>query len=260
MKRFSNLILACGILIPCLLPTAMAGDARPNILWLSTEDISAHFGCYGDTKAITPNIDKLASEGMRFTHAFTTAGVCAPSRSGIITGLYQTTLGTQHMRCTATLPEEIKPFPFYLRKAGYFCTNNEKEDYQFKTPAGTWDDSSKKAHWRERKDKTQPFFAVFNYLGTHEGWIANTEKYKEATQVLTPAERQDPKQLTQPPYFSDTPAVREAWKRNYELITAMGSLVLSNGPQRPQHGRTGFPRQPLPFGSPAPTPCRHHRR
>ncbi len=91
--------------------TAVAGAERPNIVWLSAEDISAHFGCYGDANAITPHIDQLAAEGVRYSHAFTTAGVCAPCRSGIITGMYQTTLGTHHMRCKATLPETIKPFP-----------------------------------------------------------------------------------------------------------------------------------------------------
>ena len=107
-----------------IVETASAADnQRPNILWLSAEDISSHLGCYGDPHAITPRLDHLATEGVRYTHAFTTAGVCAPCRSGIITGMYQTTLGTQHMRCQAKLPDFIQPFPTYLRKAGYFCTN-----------------------------------------------------------------------------------------------------------------------------------------
>ena len=113
--------------------SGVAQEKRPNILWLSAEDISAHFGCYGDQFAKTPTIDKLAQEGILYTKTFTTAGVCAPCRSGIITGMYQTTMGTQHMRCTATLPEEVRPFPKYLREAGYYCTNNSTQDYQFKT-------------------------------------------------------------------------------------------------------------------------------
>ena len=88
---------------------------RPNILWISAEDINAHFGCYGDPHAITPRLDKLASEGLRYTHAFTTAGVCAPCRSGIITGMYQTSIGTQHMRSPSMMPDNIVPFPTYLR-------------------------------------------------------------------------------------------------------------------------------------------------
>ena len=98
---------------------APAGLAKPpNILWLSAEDISPHLGCYGDDRAITPNLDRLAKQGVRYTHAFTTAGVCAPCRSGIITGMYQTTLGTHHMRCNAKLPSFVKPFPILLREAG----------------------------------------------------------------------------------------------------------------------------------------------
>src|SRR5688572_20824324 len=81
-----------------LFPEANAAD-RPNILWISLEDISPDLGCYGDTYAVTPNIDRLAAQGCRYTHAFTHAGVCAPSRSGIITGMYPTTMGTQYMRC-----------------------------------------------------------------------------------------------------------------------------------------------------------------
>ncbi|MEM9480478.1 MAG: sulfatase-like hydrolase/transferase [Verrucomicrobiota bacterium] len=198
---------------------------KPNILWLSAEDISPHLGCYGDPHAITPNLDELASEGVRYSHAFTTAGVCAPCRSGIITGMYQTTLGTHHMRCTATLPEEIRPFPVYMRKAGYFCTNNSKQDYQFKTPKETWDESSGKAHWRMRTkknaDENKPFFAVFNFTGCHESGITSASKHRSVTEVLTDDQRQDPSKLTLPPYYPDTPVVREDWKRNYENITAM---------------------------------------
>ena len=199
-----------------------AEQLRPNILWISCEDISPHIGCYGDPHAITPHIDQLAREGVRFTHAFTTAGVCAPCRSGIITGMYQTTLGTHHMRCNAQLPSFVKPFPHYLRKAGYYCTNNSKQDYQFKTPSGTWDESSGKAHWRNRTKANQPFFSVFNFTGCHESGIASSSKYQSVTKKLTPQQRQSPRKLsTLPPYYPDTPIAREDWKRNYELITAM---------------------------------------
>lgn len=214
------------LLLPCLCllaGLAMPGEAadRPNILWLSCEDISPHLGCYGDEQAVTPHLDQFATEGVRYTHAFTTAGVCAPCRSGIITGVYQTTLGTHHMRCTTKLPPNVKPFPMYLRQAGYYCTNNSKQDYQFATPQGTWDESSRKAHWRNRPDKSQPFFAVFNFTGCHESGIASKSKYTKVTAKLTKQQRQDPTQLELPPYYPDTPVVREDWKRNYELITAM---------------------------------------
>ncbi|MDA7880063.1 sulfatase-like hydrolase/transferase [Mariniblastus sp.] len=226
MQKFNPLMfLLPGLFLlgtPATKATLLGSPIQsPNIIWISCEDISPHLGCYGDKNAITPNIDQLANSSIRYTNAFTTAGVCAPCRSAIITGVYQSTLGTHHMRCNAQLPKGVKPFPVYLRKAGYYCTNNSKQDYQFKTPSGVWDDSSKKAHWKNRQDPEQPFFSVFNFTGCHESGIASESKYKQVTQDLTPQQRQDAAQLTLPPYYPDTPIVREDWKRNYELITAM---------------------------------------
>ena len=219
------LVIACVVTATLFVRSAQA-DERPNILWLSAEDISPHLGCYGDPHAITPRIDRLARDGIRYSNAFTTAGVCAPCRSGIITGVYQTTLGTQHMRCNAKLPKEVQPFSTYLRQAGYYCTNNSKQDYQFKTPEDAWDHSSGKAHWRDRLREDTPFFAVFNYAGCHESGIENDQKYKSATKGLSESERQDASQLsTLPPYYPDVPEVREDWKRNYELITALDHWV-----------------------------------
>ncbi len=211
------LILLLGL--GCVLPVAAE---RPNILWLSAEDISPHLGAFGDPHAITPHLDRLAGEGVRYTHAFTTAGVCAPCRSGIITGMYQTTLGTHHMRSRAQLPTFIKPFTVALREAGYYCSNNSKTDYQFDPPKGTWDQSNGQAHWRARPDAQQPFFSVFNFGGCHESGIASTSKYRSVTEHLTRAERQDSEALsTFPPYYPESSLAREDWKRNYELITAM---------------------------------------
>ncbi|MDF1751670.1 MAG: sulfatase-like hydrolase/transferase [Verrucomicrobiales bacterium] len=204
---------------------------QPNILWISAEDISPHLGCYGDPHAITPHLDQLASEGTRYTHAFTTAGVCAPCRSTIITGMYQNSIGTHHMRCNSKLPDWLKPFPMYLRDAGYYCTNNSKTDYQFSKPGKQeiWDECNSKAHWKNRKEN-QPFFAVYNFTGCHESGIESKSKYKSVSSVLTPDQRQDPTAFTNlPPYYPDTPVVREDWKRNYENITAMdlwaGNLI-----------------------------------
>ncbi|MBT5706150.1 MAG: sulfatase-like hydrolase/transferase [Verrucomicrobia bacterium] len=213
--------LSLVLLFGGLTCSAFAAD-RPNILWLSAEDISSHIGCFGDPHAITPHLDRLATEGVRYTRAFTTAGVCAPCRSGIITGMYQTTLGTQHMRSRAKLPSFIKPFTTYLRESGYYCSNNSKTDYQFEAPKDSWDESNGRAHWRGRKDKSQPFFSVFNFGGCHESGIANDGKYRSVTEGLDADQRQDAKNLsTFPPYYPETPAAREDWKRNYELITAM---------------------------------------
>ena len=213
-------VIACwGV----LMTTAIAANTAPNVLWISCEDISPHLGCYGDPHAITPNLDTLASEGVRYTNAFTAAGVCAPNRSSIITGMYQNSIGTHHMRCNAMLPKWLKPFPMLMKQAGYYCTNNSKTDYQFREPSARtiWNDSGSKAHWKKRT-KGQPFFAVFNFTGCHESGIANEGKYRSVTKDLTAAERQDPAELTTlPPYYPDTPVTREDWKRNYELITAM---------------------------------------
>ena len=203
--------------------TAFAADPQqPNFLWISTEDISAHLGCYGDPHAKTPNLDQLAREGVRYSQAFVVAGVCAPCRSSVFTGIYPTTLGTQHMRCRATLPAKVKCFPEYLRAAGYYCTNRSKTDYQFAVPKEAWDESGGRAHWRNRPDPDQPFFAVFNFTTTHESRIASDSRYQESTQSLTKQSLQDPAKLTTlPPYYPDTPVVRKDWARNYDLIRAM---------------------------------------
>ena len=210
------LLLAAG--------SSEAASDRPNILWLSCEDISAHLRCYGYPNATTPNLDRLAEQGTRYTQAFVTAGVCAPCRSAIITGMYQTSLGTHHMRCNAQLPPHVKPFPTYVREAGYFCTNNSKQDYQFKTPKGVWDESGSKAHWKKRPDKDAPFFAVFNYTGCHESGIASKGKYETVTKGLKKHDRSVVVESL-PPYYPDTPIVREDWGRYYDVITAMDRWV-----------------------------------
>ena len=201
----------------------LAADLKPpNFLWISTEDISAHLGCYGDPHANTPNLDQLAREGVRYSQAFVVAGVCAPCRSSVITGIYPTTLGTQHMRCRARLPAAVKCFTQYLRAAGYYCTNSSKTDYQFKVPVEAWDQSSGRAHWRNRPDPQQPFFAVFNYTTTHESRIASDQRYQQATESLPQRLFHDPAKLTTlPPYYPDTPVTRKDWARNYDLISAM---------------------------------------
>ena len=122
---------------------------QPNILWISTEDMSHRLGCYADNTIKTPNIDRLASRGVRYTTLFTTAAISAPCRAGIITGMYQTSIGCMHMRTTsfrrsaenpveftAVPPHYVKTFTEYMRTAGYYCTNNSKTDYQFAKEIG----------------------------------------------------------------------------------------------------------------------------
>ncbi len=227
-----HLILTTLILFAFPAFKVNAVENRPNIIWISCEDISPHLGCYGDPHAITPRLDALAKEGVRYTHAYTSAGVCAPCRSGIITGMYQNSIGTHHMRCDAALPEWLNPFPMQMQKSGYFCTNSSKTDYQFSKPSANqiWNQSGSKAHWKNRPNPQQPFFSVFNFTGCHESGIASEGKYRQVTSSLKAEQRQAASSLTTlPPYYPDTPIVREDWKRNYELITAMdvwaGNLI-----------------------------------
>jgi len=200
-------------------------DGRPNILWISVEDMSPDLGCYGDKYAVTPNLDRLAAEGVRYRNVFTHSPVCAPSRSGIITGMYPTTIGTHQMRCQGVPPPEVKCFPEYLRAAGYYCTNNVKTDYQFASPLTAWDENSSKADWRGRRDG-QPFFSVINLTTTHESQVRSREKrLLERIASLEPHERHDPAKAVIPPYYPDTPAVRRDWAQYYDIMTLMDKEV-----------------------------------
>jgi arylsulfatase A-like enzyme len=177
-------------------------------------------------------MDRLAGEGRLFTRAFSVAGVCAPSRSAIITGVYPTYIGAHHMRTvhrnplTPNLiapyevcpPPYVKLIPEYFRAAGYYTTNNVKTDYQFAPPVTAWDRCHKTAHWRDRPDARQPFFAVFNLEGTHESqmWDAHwTDR-----ELLT-----DPAAVRVPPYLPDTPRVRESIARQYDNIARNDAIA-----------------------------------
>ncbi len=205
--------------------TDQAAKTRPNVLWITCEDINPYLGCYGDSFAITPNLDKLARQGVRYTNAFAPAPVCAPARSCLITGVFATSLGSQHLRSHVELPEQIKCFPEYLRAAGYYCSNNYKKDYNF-TDKNTWDESSQQAHWRKRKPG-QAFFSVFNFTSTHQGQIngSDEEFFAKYRSKLAPAERHDPADVPLPPYYPDTPMLRSIWARYYDLITFMDKQV-----------------------------------
>jgi N-sulfoglucosamine sulfohydrolase len=224
-------ILGLGTASLLVIPSfGQQAQKRPNIIWISTEDMSPHLGCYGDNVAKTPNIDKLAANGIRFTNVYTTAAISAPCRAGIITGMYQTSIGCMHMRTTsyrrsadnpleftAVPPHYVKTFTEYLRRAGYYCTNNNKTDYQFAkdpVPASIWDECSRKAHYKNRPDKNQPFFAVFNWVGTHESqnW--------DITKVKT-----DPSKVKVPPYYPDNETIRKNIAKMYDNIATLDSVV-----------------------------------
>jgi len=199
--------------------------ARPNILWITCEDTSPYLGCYGDAFATTPNINRLAGQAILYTNAYATGPVCSPSRSCLITGVYATSLGTQHLRSDVRIPKQIEPLPKRLRVAGYYCSNNFKEDYNFKDPT-IWDDSSPTAHWRNRVGGV-PFFSVFNLMATHQGQIngSDEEFFQKYGSKLKPEERHDPKTLSLPPFYPDTPAVRKYWARYYDLVTYVDKQV-----------------------------------
>lgn len=189
---------------------------RLNILWISCEDTSCDLGCYGDDYADTPNLDRLARQGRRYSNAFVVYPVCAPTRSSVITGMYPSTIGTMHMRTSlkgyeAVPPPQVKCFTEYLRASGYYCTNNSKTDYQFAPPFTAWDQSSKRAHWRNRPEGSA-FFSVINLTVSHESrsWPKKGEKLIH-----------DPGKAVLPPYWPDTPVVRENLARYYDNVTKM---------------------------------------
>ncbi len=198
---------------------------RPNILWITCEDTSPYLGCYGDPLAVTPNLNRLAGRSILYTNAYATAPVCSPSRSCLITGVYATSLGTQHLRSEVAIPRRIEPFPKLLRAAGYYCSNNCDGDYNFKD-SSIWNDSSPTAHWRNRP-AGQQFFSVLNLLTTHQSQINGSDEEFEARcgSKLSPSERHDPRKMLLPPYYPDTPTIRKMWARYYDLITLMDKQV-----------------------------------
>lgn len=196
------------------LATFVSAADRPNILWLTWEDSSPHLGCYGDPIAVTPNFDALAKKGMRYKCAWSNAPVCAPARTCIISGRWAPANGAEHMRSEVPMPAGQKMFPQFLREAGYYCTNNAKEDYNLTKPDGVWDESSKNAHWKNRKDG-QPFFAVFNHEKSHESQI----RAKPHTLV------HDPAQVKVPRYMPDTPEVRHDWAQHFDNVTTVDQQI-----------------------------------
>ena len=216
---FLGLVLA--FLIALAAPAAAQPTADdlppPNILWVSSEDNGPHLGAYGDTFATTPNLDRLAARGLIYRNAWSTAPVCAPARTTIISGLYPAATGAQHMRSRSRLPEGFRFFPQYLREAGYYATNNSKEDYNLEKPGGqgaVWHESSREAHWRNRPDGA-PFFAVFNFTVSHESQIRRRPH--------TPVH--DPAGVRVPAYHPDAPEVRQDWAQYYDKLTEMDRMA-----------------------------------
>lgn len=209
------------------------GEEKPNILWITAEDMSPTLGAYGDTYATTPRLDAFAKESVRYTNAYAAAPVCSPSRATLITGMWAPSLGTSQMRSAYPIPFSVKGFPTYLREAGYYTTNNEKTDYNTADEARlikeSWDESSGTAHWRsESRKEGQPFFAVFNQMVSHQSrtMVWPYPVFKENVQSRLSAEEiHDPAKVVVPPYYPDTELVRREMARFYDCVTVMDSEV-----------------------------------
>ena len=230
------ILRTAGLALPAfaalLAPAARAADpARPNILWITAEDMSPHVGSYGAPDVRTPHLDRFSGEAVRYTRAFATASVCSPARFTLVTGRYATSLGTQRLRSQFPIPTDVLPFPALLRRHGYYTSNNVKTDYNVADePAfirAAWDESSATAHWRKRP-AGRPFFSVVNLMTTHQsraGVWPRDQFEREIAAPLPPADRADPARLTLPPFYPDTPGTRRAWARYLDCIAAMDAQV-----------------------------------
>ncbi|MEO0339901.1 MAG: sulfatase [Bacteroidota bacterium] len=228
MKNFLALIIFTIVLSSCEDSNVakVAEEKQPNILWIVIEDQSPEFfPFYGDEVVSLPNLERLAAESVIYDRAFAPVPVCSPARSAIATGMYPTTLGTHNMRVyTAYQPQNqpeinvpiyspippkgVKPFTEYMRQAGYYCTNNAKEDYNFEKRSSQWDESSRQATWRNRAEG-QPFFSIFNYEYCHESLIWRFGK--DSLFV-------DPADVQVPPYFPDDSVIRHDIAVNYSNL------------------------------------------
>lgn len=224
MKNSDKLLLTAGGLFslqPFSAQNKTETGKEPNIIIISCEDISPDLGCYGNKVVKSPNIDALANDGILYLNAYSTAGVSAPSRAALITGMYANSIGANAMRTSAkglehqpyeaTPPVGVKCYSELIRTKGYYCTNNEKTDYQFNTPLSAWDDCSKAATWENRPANTS-FFSIFNIMTSHESQIA--------FRVNSPISYLDSQAII-PPYYPNDPVIQRDIVRNYSNITVM---------------------------------------
>ncbi len=201
---------------------------KPNILWLTYEDTSPEFiGCYGNKDAKTPNIDKLAANGTILSSAFSTAAVCSASRFCIITGVPANKVGTGNHRSKYKISEDIKGFPYYLKQAGYYTSNNSKTDYNVQEPnkfiAEAWNESSNKAGWWNRK-AGQPFFAIYNSMSSHQSRTMTNpwQDYERMVLEKIPSEEHiGYNDFNMPPFYPENSNLRKEFSRVYNSIMLM---------------------------------------
>ena len=205
-----------------------------NVLWLVAEDLSPDYlSVYGDFTVPTPNIDKLASEGVVYDYAFSTSGVCAPSRATLATGVYANSFGAQNMRTMwaepnarrsgiidyeAVPPPNVKMVSDIIRENGYYATNNSKTDYQFEMSVMAWDESSNNAHWKNRPNSNTPFFSIFNFGPTHEG---NFFSNWDDEEFLVPEDSE----INIPPYLPQNSVGERDLKKVYSRIVKLDEWI-----------------------------------
>jgi len=200
---------------------------QPNILWITSEDNDTQWlGCYGNPQAQTPHLDQLASQSALFTNFYSNAPVCAVARSTILNGVHAPAQGTQHMRSRHPIPSEVHPYVTSLRKAGYYCTNASKTDYNFRgNDKALWDECSSRAHYRNRKEG-QPFFAIFNLTESHESSLFPEKIQQRREKGLLPqTTRLSPAEVFLPPYLPDLPEIRSDIATYYDIITLLDSTI-----------------------------------
>jgi arylsulfatase A-like enzyme len=198
------------------------GAEKPNFVWLITEDNSTHYmQLFDEHGAPTPRIARLAEHGLIFDHAFSNAPVCSVARTTLITGCYAPRIGAQYHRRSVMvpMPEGVRMFPAYLRDAGYYTTNNNKKDYNAIEGKGVWDESSGKAHWRNRKPG-QPFFYQQSFPVTHESSLHFPPETMQNEKTVT-----DPATVFVNPYHPDTPTFRYTYARYHDRIRQMDAQI-----------------------------------
>ncbi|MCK5440550.1 MAG: sulfatase [Maribacter sp.] len=221
MKKCSSILVTVSLLI--LFSGCREGkqglesNLKPNIVWIIVEDMSSHFGYQGEVLVKTPNVDRLAKEGVVYRNAYVTAPVCSASRSAMITGMYQTSIGAHHHRSSRGtekiyLPKDIKTLPELFKEAGYYCANGQekigkkgKEDYNFSY------DSKRLYNGTDWKGRAagQPFFAQIQLRG---GKLRNVPKWQEEVLAGLDAEQIiSPDQVTLPPYYPNNPVFLKDW-------------------------------------------------
>ena len=210
-----------GLLLQLTTCLAVAAD-QPNVVWLISEDNSKHFlKLFDEHGAETPNIEKLAQHGLLFENAFSNSPVCSVARTTLITGCYGPRIGTQYHRRSVMvpMPNGLKMFPAYLREAGYYTANNQKKDYNAIEGDGVWDESSRKATWRNRKDG-QPFFYMQSFGTTHESSLHFPKRVMQNEKTET-----DPDSVFIAPYHPDTDTFRYTYARYHDKIRQVDQQI-----------------------------------